>query len=366
VNRTGHFARHPFIVVVGVLALVLAACTEAGSPDPTPGGGQPTAAPTDEPSPTDPGTADGLDEICQRAAEEEGQLTYWNNLAEAFDELYAEFSATYPGIEIETLELRPDDNAQRVMTEHAAGRQITPDVVYGGVDVFQPLNSAGVIDTSIDWSAYEVPEDWIHDTNMVRIYRVAGGLVYNTDSHTADDLPDTWEELIDEQWRGRVVVDPRGRPFDQISLVWGHDEAVDYVQRLQDVVAPLVIEGGTAGMVAVAGGEADITTGGRSAETLEQQARGAPLEIKYLDVVTTLDAYHAVIATARHPLSAQCWVAWFATQGQDLHDELEFKTNDTIPPAAPDDIVLVSIDDEEDADRVREAGQEMGRIYTGN
>jgi iron(III) transport system substrate-binding protein len=359
----------PWWALLASLALIVAACGDAGTPGApgeTPGQpapGQPT--PGDQ-APETPAVAMGLDEVCAQAAEQEGRLVYWNNLAEAFDPLYEEFQAAYPGIEIETLELRPDESAQRVITEAAAGRDITPDIIYGGVDVFQPINDRGLVDTEIDWAALGVPEDWIHDTNMVRIYRVAGGLVYNTDRLTADDLPDTWEELIDERWRGRVVVDPRGRPFDQMALAWGAEQAIDYVQRLRDVVQPLVIEGGTAGMVAVAGGEADITTGGRSAETLEQQARGAPLEIKYLDVVTTLDAYHAVIADTRSPLSAQCWVAWFSTQGQELHDELEFKSNDTVPPGAPEGATLLSIDTEEDGDQVREVGQEMGRIWIGN
>jgi oligopeptide/dipeptide ABC transporter ATP-binding protein len=135
----------------------------------------------------------------------------------------------------------------------------------------------------------------------VRIHRIALGLGYNTDKLTPDQLPDTWEELVDPAWAGRVIVDPRGRPFDSIGLAWGAEQTIDYVNRLKDIAKPLVIEGGTAGLVAVAGGEADITTGGRSAETLEQQAEGAPIGIKYMDVVSTIDNYNIALKDTAHP-----------------------------------------------------------------
>jgi iron(III) transport system substrate-binding protein len=237
----------------------------------------------------------------------------------------------------------------------------------GGLDVFKPLLDDGVITNDVDWAALGVPEDVIHETNIVRIHRIALGLGYNTDNLSAEELPATWEELIDEKWAGRVIVDPRGRPFDSISLAegWGPDKTLDYVQRLKDIVQPLVIEGGTAGLVAVAGGEADITTGGRSAETLEQQAEGAPLEIHYLDVVSTIDNYNAVLTEAAHPNAARCFVGWFATEGQELYNEVEFKTNEAVPEAAPEGAEVVVIESPEDAEAVGEIGQEIGRIWTG-
>jgi iron(III) transport system substrate-binding protein len=285
------------------------------------------------------------------AGEKEGALVYWNNLSEP-DPTIAAFNAAYPGITIESTQLRPDESAQRVLTEASVGK-VSADLIYGGLDVFQPVLQANLINQQIDWASLGAAPDTI-SSGMVRIYRVAGGLGYNTDKFTADQIPSTWEELIDAKWAGMVVVDPRGRPFDQLSLspTWGETKTLDYVNRLKSIVKPVVIEGGTAGMVAVAGGEFAITTGGRSAETLEQQSKGAPIDIKYLDIIPTLDAYHAVLNDAVHPNAAACWVGWIATAGKTVHDTSEFKSNDTIPSSAPAGAEILAIDTPEKADAV--------------
>ena len=125
-----------------------------------------------------------------------------------------------------------------------------------------------------------------------------------------------------------------------------------------------MIEGGTAGMVAVASGEYAITTGGRSAETLEQQAEDAPIDIKYLDVVPTLDAYHAVLKGAAHPNAAACWVGWIATAGKQIHDESEFKSNETVPESAPEGAEILAIDTPEKAEAVGNMSDKVGEIWT--
>jgi iron(III) transport system substrate-binding protein len=108
--------------------------------------------------------------------------------------------------------MRPDDNAQRVLVEQAAGRGISADVVYGGLDVFGSVIKAGLIDDTIDWSTLGVPKDIVTDSDMVRLYRTGGGLTYNTDKVKPEELPNTWDELLDPKWAGKVIVDPRGRP----------------------------------------------------------------------------------------------------------------------------------------------------------
>lgn len=355
-HRAPTSPRLKLLALPAVLALILAACgTE--TPAESEGIG---AAPSDDGG----GAASTYEEICAAGAEE-GSVVHWHNHSDGIQDVYAAFNEDHPDIQVEGLEMTPDDAAQRVLTEVAAGRDVSVDIIAGQADVFQGVINDGLVITDVDWTQYDIPEDLVHETNMVRIHRIAMGLGYNTDTNTADDLPDTWEELIDEQWQGQVIVDPRGRPFDQLSLVWGEEEALDYVQRLHDVVAPLVIEGGTAGLVAVAGGEAAITTGGRNAETLEQQAEGAPVDIKFLDYVPTIDNYNLVLADSPNPNAALCYVIWFSAHGgQAVYDEAEFKTNDTVPAGAPEGAEVVTVETLDEAEQVSEIGREMGRIWT--
>jgi iron(III) transport system substrate-binding protein len=350
--------------LVGLTAAIaiVGACSSPAAPSstPAPAASAPAASSASTaPASAAPGAA--LADVCAKGVEE-GQLVQWNNHSDEFAKVVDAFKAKYPGIEVETLVIEPDDSAQRVLTEAAGGRAPSADMIAGGLDIFKPLFDRDIARLDIDWAGLGVPADVLHESNLVRIHRIALGLGYNTTNLKPEDLPNTWDGLIDPEWTGKVIVDPRGRPFDSLSLAWGHDETLDYVTRMKAGIAPLLIEGGTAGLVAVAGGEADITTGGRSAETQEQQAKGAPLAIKYLDVVTTIDNYDVVLTGAAHPNAATCFITWFATEGQDLYNEVEFKTNDAVPPDAPAGAKVVTIETPEESDQVKAIGEEIAAI----
>jgi iron(III) transport system substrate-binding protein len=200
---------------------------------------------------------------------------------------------------------------------------------------------------------------------MIRIFRVAAGITYNTDKLKASDLPDKWEDLIDPKWAGKVIVDPRGRPFDQFAPVWGEEKTLDYVRRFKATVKPIVIEGGTAGLVAVAGGQGLFATGGRSAETEQQKQKGAPLEIKYLDLVPTFDSYHGLIKGAAHPNAAKCFMAWDATDGADFHLKTEVETNDDDPPGTPPGAKVLVTSTPEIADQEAAMSEKVGDVIEG-
>jgi iron(III) transport system substrate-binding protein len=340
--------------------LVLGACSSA-----TPAGSPSTAATTSAaPAASGSVQANDLASVCEEASSKEGQLVYWNNFANP-DPIFKAFNDAYPEIKVESLTIRPDDEAQRVLTEAAAGKQVTPDLIFGPQDVLEAVIERDLIKSDVDWNAFGVPKDWVNDNGMVRLERTLGGLVYNPQTTKPEDLPNTWEEVIDPKWAGKVIVDPRGRPFDRLSPVWGEQKTLDWVTRFVKMVKPVVVEGGTAGMVAVAGGEAVFTTGGRSAETLEQQAKGTPLEIKYLDLIPTYDDQNAVMASARHPLAAQCFAGWIATDGAKIHQKTEFKSNETVPPNAPPGATVIVIDTPETAQAVADIGPKIGAIETG-
>lgn len=360
---------------------MLAACgggeAETATSTATPGGAEPTAegeatgtaaAGTPEATGTGPGgteaAAGDLDEVCAQGAEE-GSFTYWATFEpDNFNRIYEAFSAAHSGIEVDFLPLRPQEAVQRVLTASSAGQAIEPDLVNGNIDALLPLVDRDLIDAEVDWTSLGVTEDLVHPSGTVRIYRVPNGLAYNTDTTSPEDLPNTWEELIDEQYARDVVVDPRGNPFTTLAIEWGAEETLDYVNRLAETVDPIVIEGGTAGMTAVVSGEALISTGGRADSNAELQQQGAPIDIKYLDVVPTQDFYHALLADAESPNAALCFAGWLASpEGTAVHEEVEFKANETVPPGAPEDAVVVSIETPEDAELAADLAEQIGGIF---
>lgn len=164
------------LAAAAVLALLLAAC--GGDDDDVTSGETPGGGVTEEGQGGEPMTQE---EICALGAEE-GEFTHWHNHnPENMEQIYAAFNEAYPDITPRQQELTPDDAAQRILTEHLAGQGVPADITAGGADIFAALNAEGLGDTDIDWTDYGVPEELVHEANMIRIHRIAMGLGYNTD-----------------------------------------------------------------------------------------------------------------------------------------------------------------------------------------
>jgi iron(III) transport system substrate-binding protein len=317
----------------------------------------------------DGGAVSALDAVCERGAEE-GSFEYWATFEdENWQRIYEPFAERYPGIAIQLLGARGSESLQRMVTAQSAGQAQPASGISSGMDeLIGPAAERGLVDTDVDWLELDIPEELIDaETNSIRLSRTAIGLAYNAETTSPDELPDTWEELIDERFAGQVVVDPRGRPFHQLAMEWGEEAMTDYVQRLMDVVQPVVIEGGTAGMTAVLTGEALMTTGGRSDSTLELTSQGAPIAMKYLDIIPTEHDYNALVAEAQSPDAATCFIGWLSSpEGTAIYQEVEFKTNETIPEGAPDDALYVSVTTAEEAEQANEYAEVARRIIEGN
>jgi len=289
----------------------------------------------------------------------------WSQDAEITQKTHALFRERYPGIQTSELDIRPEDITQRLLSEKSAGRAPEVDVILGNLPPFLPLAEQGLIDQGVDWAALGVRESLVSDANLVRTSRIPNGLVYNTDALSADDLPNTWDELLDPKWQGRVVEDPRGRPFEVLALEWGEDKTLDYVRRLVETVKPELIEGTTAGILAVASGELEVTINARSAENDEQRAKGAPIDIKYLDVIPTTDYYVAQVTGAPNPDAASCYIAWRTGEGAPAIYELNFQPNDDVPANAPQGATIVAIEDAEDVTFANDMAGKVSAVFTG-
>jgi iron(III) transport system substrate-binding protein len=304
-------------------------------------------------------------EVCAAAAKE-GELVSWNSEdPEAYQKIFDDFAKTYPGIKLSSVEVRPDDLVQKLVTESEAGHPSGVDAISITMDKAGPLLDDHLINGDIDFTKMGVNQDYIGDGNAVRTERIAIGLAYNTDEVQESDLPNTWDELVNAKWAGKIVVDPRSDPLQLLAITWGKDKTVDFVRQLSQTAKPQIIQGATAGLLTVASGENKVTTNGRSAETAEQQAKGAPVKIKYLDIVPAVDYYTAVPAAAPHPNAGACWAAWLNSDaGRKAKAEYAFKGNVDLPSEAGSG-KLAAIDNPQDTALVTDTATAISAVWSG-
>jgi iron(III) transport system substrate-binding protein len=286
------------------------------------------------------------------AAEDGGPLDWWTQDPETAETIIDMFHEKYPDIEVKFTQLLENDIAQRIVAESNA-KNVTADLAVGHMAAFQPLIQRHLVDADTAWPT-DIPDNLKSDTNMVRISRRVNGIVYNTDEYSADDLPDTWEELVDPKWAGKTSVHTTGIPFDVLSIAWGEEKTLDWARDLQETVHPEAINGTTAGIQAAASGEVPIALSGRDSEANEQKAAGAPVDIKYLNPVPTFDFYEMIPAGAEDVDAAVCFGTWYVTEAKDDVLALSHTTNDDVPPGLPEgaDVITVTPDDVEQLGRM--------------
>jgi iron(III) transport system substrate-binding protein len=289
-----------------------------------------------------------LDKACAAAKDETGRLSYVASTDEAvLAKEIAPFEKKYPQVKVQYTNLRSTDASQRLLVEKQARKDLDFDALSGNIDGFDPLFDADMV-RSVKWSSLGIGDNLVLDykgANAFRNYRLILGLGYNSDRVDEAELPSTWQELVDPKWAGKVIVDPRGQYLGGLALDYGKDKTVSWFQDFMDVDKPLIIQGATASGQKVIAGEALLTTSAADANIREAQAAGAPIAVKYLDVVPTSDYHTIILKDTPRPNMAACFLGWLGgDEGTAQKEKYEFQFNHDRPTEVPSGSNLVLSD----------------------
>lgn len=306
---------------------------------------------------------------CDAAANEDGgTLNYWTSTdPDVFQKEIAPFNQQYPNIKIKYTSLRPSDMVQRIISEVQAHHTLDVDAVAGDLPSFAPLFDQNLIQ-QVDWTALGIPADLqftLKGVPTIRTYREVLGLGYNTKLVNASQLPSTWDELVDSKWSGKVIVDPRGVYLSGLGLALGQDQAVTFFKNLLKTDKPQIVKGATASLQKVVSGEAQLTTSSHDSEVAEQQSAGAPVAIKYLDIVPTQDWYAQIMKGSKHQDAAACFFSWWVgSAGAAQQLKYEFKSNATTPQGLPAGAKLAPINDPDQANLATAVADQFAKLMS--
>lgn len=255
-----------------------------------------------------------------KEAQEEGSVLMYTGLTEGdMDRLTEGFTEKY-GIEVQALRLGGTDAATRFDTETQANAPsadilVVADPVYVGDITARgdavPLEETGLFDL-LD----EVPEHMnAPEIGSAVVQIVNAGIAYNTDKVSADEVPDSWEDLTDERWKGKLIgTTPEssmnnlvqwGLIYDQLGVetVEGIGENIS---RTYPNLVPL--------HEALATGEGDIAL--QSAEFFVglQKSEGKPIEFVNLQPSVYPTISLGVSARAENPAAARLLAYYLMTE----------------------------------------------------
>lgn len=289
-----------------------------------------------------PGLSNNLSSVCKQGAKE-GTVNYWVSYdADTFKKELAPFEQQYPKIKIVQTAYHGEDITQKLSAESQARHPLTADLIEADIPSISPVISAKLVQP-VDWTKYGVPSDQASGGG-VRTYRIPGGIAYNTKQVKASELPDTWAGLINSKWAGKIIYDPRGAYLQDLAVPWGVSKADSWFSSFVKTDKAVAVQGSTSSLQQVASGQSEISTSATSDNIKQLSAAGAPLAIKYLDVVPTLDYYAFIVKGAAHPNAAACFMAWWSgPKGVAQRVKYEDKPNASRPVGIPASSKAVSL-----------------------
>ena len=146
------------------------------------------------------------------------------------------FVQKYPFLGLEIHPLETETLVKRVQDEARSGMPVW-DVVIGGGGLLQPLFEENLV------ASYHSPQrgavtDALIDSNgyWSGFYINPYVLGYNTNFVTREEIPKSYDALLEPRWKGnRVAIDSTAHGLLRgLAATWGEDKAVAYLKRLAD------------------------------------------------------------------------------------------------------------------------------------
>ena len=303
------------LIAAVALALTVTACGDDDDSDASPATTAQAAESATAEAPSGDAAPASLDAL-YAAAKDEGTVI-WNTSIPPEDAqtLADAFSAKYPGIDVSIVTADGDTIPPRIVAEAQADR-VSLDVATARTDNVGALVDRNLIET-VDWKAYdpEIQDRQLQlDGRLVKMYDFVNGWAYNTDIVKPEDVPATWDDLLDPKWKGQLLVDAGGDlalgPLVN-SGEWTEAQAEEFITSFVDQ-DPALASNGLVTATSIGAGEYAI---GSFPLTVipRMQAEGAPVAILPLGPVSASASSMFVPVGGPHPNAGKLLLAWLAS-----------------------------------------------------
>jgi ABC-type Fe3+ transport system substrate-binding protein len=289
------------LLIAGGTAALAAACGGA-TPAPAATGAATTAG------------AKGIDAL-YAAAKREATFVSWGPDDPGDVKCYMDgFTKAFPGIANSHFEITAGEAAEKIVTEAKAGKT-SLDVGMASLDTVQPLLERDLVAGFSDWEElFQLPKGAVNEKGrLLAFYHLSHPVGINTKALGSLPVPTSWEALLDPIYKGKLIVEVRGKPFGMLGTVWGEKKLTDYVTALR-AQSPRILKGGTTVTESLAAGEAPMAIGAYGYKIAEYaEKKGAPLTYAKFGPMSASSFQLYVTKGAAHPSAGRLFAGWLAS-----------------------------------------------------
>lgn len=266
---------------------------------------------------------DRHEKLLAAAKAEGGELSVYH-VYSALSQVIAEFSQQY-GIKVTTWRAGSQAVLQR-LTNEARGNRFEADVMQNNAPEAEfACREQLLMEVRSPHHANLVPEAvpahhcWAGFA--VDVFVVA----YNTTKVSKEELPKSYQELLDPKWKGRLGIEADDFGwFGTLSSVLDEQQTHQLFGRIVATNGLSLRRGHSLFANLIASGEVPLGLAAYSWTPEQLKQKGAPIEVHLIDPVIAQFSTIGVARKAKRPYTALLFYDWLLDEGQRLLHDLEF------------------------------------------
>ena len=262
----------------------------------------------------------GSDAKIIEAAKKEGTVSYYTTMTlSQSKKVVDKFQEKYPFIKPELFRGGGDEVLNRIQNE-ARGGLYAWDVVSTRGDSVLTLRDAKLITSYRSPESKFVDRDMVDDEGYWTAYYVNPYVLgYNTKIVKKDEVPKTYEELLEPKWKGKKISidDSAYGLLAGLIHAWGKEKAVEYFKKLA-AQEPVVMRGNTNRVQLAMAGEYPLIIA--YAPTIQREtSKGHPMDWVPLEPVPVQVNPMMLAAKAPHPNAGKLFIDFLLSKaGQKM------------------------------------------------
>lgn len=244
-------------------------------------------------------------------ATKEGLVVFYSAMIvnQALRPIADAFQKKYPFIKVTYWRADDEDMFAKFSAEERSGNLVAD--LLEGANISQLAASVGWLTPYYSPSLDKYPADERDPNNLWAPTRLSYfGAAYNTNLVSADNMPKTYEALLDPQWKGKMawrIATVSGTPLfiTNLRMAWGEDKAMDYFKKLAQQKIVNFGSGSARTLVdRVVAGEYPIALNIFAHHPLISRAKGAPVNSQLMGPVPAMADTMSIPKGAHHPYAA--------------------------------------------------------------
>ena len=279
------------------------------------------------------------------AAKKEGSFTLYTTFAEKdIPTLIQPFEKKY-GIKVNVWRAGTDKILQRTLAENAAKRYEVDAIHFGSPEmealhrekILQPVTSPYF--RQLVPGAVPQHREWV--ATLLSVWVQA----YNTNLVRKEDLPRTYQDLLDPRWKGKLGIEAKNQEwFSTVALEMGEERGMQFFRDLVSKNGVSVRQGHTLLTNMVVSGEVPMALTVYNYMPEAAKKKGAPIDWFAIEPAVARSNAIGIAQHARHPNAALLFYDYFISEGQSLLVSMDYVPTNTSVPSPLKSIRLKIVD----------------------